>query len=66
MVPQFATVLALPLRQQNMMLILAGFAPLYSEHDLSDPELAPIHRAIAPCLQILSYSQPNAVTGTGN
>ncbi len=51
MVLQLATVLAVPLRQQNVMLTAAGFAPLYSEHDLSDPELAPIQQAIDFVLQ---------------
>ncbi|WP_008312601.1 helix-turn-helix domain-containing protein [Leptolyngbya sp. PCC 6406] len=46
MVLHLATVLAVPLRQQNVMLTAAGFAPLYSEHDLSAPELAPIQQAI--------------------
>ncbi|WOD39400.1 helix-turn-helix transcriptional regulator [Nodosilinea sp. E11] len=46
MVLHLATQLAVPLRQQNVMLTAAGFAPLYSEHDLSAPELAPMQRAI--------------------
>jgi len=50
MVLHLATVLAVPLRQQNVMLSGAGFAPVYSEHDLSAPELAPIQQAIAAML----------------
>ena len=46
MVLHLAARLAVPLRQQNVMLSAAGFAPLYSEHDLSGPELAPIQQAI--------------------
>ncbi|HZG37493.1 MAG TPA: helix-turn-helix transcriptional regulator [Nodosilinea sp.] len=46
MVLHLAARLAVPLRQQNVMLSAAGFAPLYSEHDLSAPELAPIQQAI--------------------
>lgn len=51
MVLHLATVLAVPLRQQNVMLSGAGFAPVYSEHDLSAPELAPIQQAIAAMLR---------------
>ncbi|MBF2089770.1 MAG: helix-turn-helix transcriptional regulator [Synechococcales cyanobacterium K32_A2020_035] len=51
MVLHLATVLAVPLRQQNLMLSTAGFAPVYSEHDLSSPELAPIQQAIAAMLR---------------
>ncbi|UCJ13973.1 MAG: zinc-binding dehydrogenase [Phormidium sp. PBR-2020] len=51
MVLHLATVLAVPLRQQNVMLSGAGFAPIYSEHDLSAPELAPIQQAIVAMLR---------------
>jgi transcriptional regulator with XRE-family HTH domain len=46
MVLKLAAVLDIPLRQQNKMLTTAGFAPIYSEFDLSAPEIAPIRRAI--------------------
>lgn len=46
MVTKLAAVLDIPLRQQNKMLTAAGFAPTYSEFDLSAPEVAPIRRAI--------------------
>lgn len=46
MVLKLATVLDVPLRQQNKMLTAAGFAPIYSEFDLSAPEVAPIRRAL--------------------
>ncbi|MEL7070634.1 MAG: helix-turn-helix transcriptional regulator [Cyanobacteria bacterium J06581_3] len=46
MVLRLATVLDIPLRQQNKMLTAAGFAPIYSEFDLSAPEVAPIRRAL--------------------
>lgn len=35
MVLQLATVLEVPLRQQNLMLSAAGFAPIHTETDLS-------------------------------
>lgn len=46
MILKLAAVLDVPLRQQNKMLTAAGFAPIYSEFDLSAPEIAPIRRAL--------------------
>jgi transcriptional regulator with XRE-family HTH domain len=46
MVLKLATVLDIPLRQRNKLLTTAGFAPIYSELDLSAPEVAPIRRAL--------------------
>ncbi len=46
MVLKLASVLDIPLRQQNKLLTTAGFAPIYSECDLSAPEIAPIRRAL--------------------
>lgn len=46
MVLKLAAVLDIPLRQQNKMLTTAGYAPIYSEFDLSAPEVAPIRRAL--------------------
>ncbi|MGD1866533.1 MAG: helix-turn-helix domain-containing protein [Phormidesmis sp.] len=46
MIVKLATVLDIPLRQQNKMLTAAGFAPIYSEFDLSAPEVAPIRKAL--------------------
>jgi transcriptional regulator with XRE-family HTH domain len=37
MVLQLATVLEIPLRQQNLMLSAAGFSPIHAETDLSIP-----------------------------
>lgn len=51
MVLTLSAVLDIPLRQQNKMLTAAGFAALYSEFDLSDPEVAPIRRALEFTLQ---------------
>ena len=42
MVLQLAEVLEIPLRQQNLMLTAAGFAPIHAETDLSAPEMAAI------------------------
>ena len=46
MILQLATVLDIPLREQNVMLTTAGFAPIYSESDLSSPEFEPIRKAL--------------------
>lgn len=39
-------VLGIPLRQRNVMLLAAGFAPAYRERRLGDPELAAVRRAL--------------------
>jgi transcriptional regulator with XRE-family HTH domain len=46
MVLQLAEVLEIPLRQQNLMLTAAGFAPIHAQTDLSAPEMASIRRAL--------------------
>jgi transcriptional regulator with XRE-family HTH domain len=46
MVLQLCAVLDMPLRQQNAMLLAAGFAPVWREGDLSDPELAQVTGAL--------------------
>src|SRR5205085_8407905 len=46
MVLRLAAVLDLPLRQQNALLLAAGFAPVWRESDLSSPELAEIDGAL--------------------
>jgi transcriptional regulator with XRE-family HTH domain len=46
MVLQLATVLEVPLRQQNLMLSAAGFAPIHTETDLSSSEMTPVRKAI--------------------
>ncbi|WP_088889559.1 helix-turn-helix domain-containing protein [Leptolyngbya ohadii] len=46
MVLQLAEVLEIPLRQQNLMLTAAGFAPIHAETDLLAPEMAAIRKAL--------------------
>ena len=46
MVLRLGSALDLPLRQQNALLIAAGFAPVWRQSDLAVPELAQIVRAI--------------------
>lgn len=46
MVLHLASALAVPLRQQNAMLLAAGFAPAFPERRLDAPELGPIIGAL--------------------
>ncbi|MEN9568249.1 MAG: hypothetical protein RLZZ69_3445 [Cyanobacteriota bacterium] len=46
MILELATALEIPLRQQNLMLTSAGFAPIHTETDLSAPEMTSIRKAI--------------------
>lgn len=46
LVLKLGIVLDVPLRQRNVMLLAAGFAPAYQERDLSDPELASVKQAL--------------------
>lgn len=51
MVLQLATVLEIPLRQQNLLLSAAGFAPTHTQTDLSAPEMSSVRRALDFMLQ---------------
>lgn len=46
MVLRLAHELDVPLREQNALLVAAGFAPEYAERTLDAPEMAPVRRAI--------------------
>ncbi|HEY1042261.1 MAG TPA: helix-turn-helix domain-containing protein [Telluria sp.] len=46
MVLKLGIVLDIPLRERNVMLLAAGYAPAYRERRLSDPELAPVKQAL--------------------
>ena len=46
MVLLLAEKLDIPLREQNIMLVSAGFAPVYSERSLDDPALASMRHAV--------------------
>jgi transcriptional regulator with XRE-family HTH domain len=46
MVLRLATVLDIPLREQNVMLVAAGFAPMYQARELTDPELHQVRKAL--------------------
>src|SRR5262245_17917098 len=51
MVITLATVLDVPLRERNLLLHAAGYAPLYSETSLDDPQLAQVRRALELILE---------------
>src|SRR4051812_21700388 len=51
MVVQLATVLGVPLRERNQLLLAAGFAPLYREARLDAPELGPVRAALDAILR---------------
>src|SRR5688572_13942999 len=50
MVLHLAAELDVPLRERNRMLLAAGFAPRFEQHDLEDPEMEPVREAIAQVL----------------
>lgn len=56
MVLTLASALSVPLREQNALLLAAGFAPVYRETDLDAPELAPARRALD---LILRHQEPH-------
>lgn len=55
MVLRLAAALDVPLRQQNALLVAAGFAPVWRETDLAAPELAQIRGALD---YILAQQEP--------
>ncbi len=46
MVVRLAEQLEVPLRERNVLLLAAGYAPAYPERSLDDPALAPARRAV--------------------
>ena len=46
MVLRLGATLSLPLRQQNTLLLAAGYAPAWTERDLSAPDLAVVNSAL--------------------
>ena len=46
MVLRLGTTMSVPLRQQNAMLLAAGYAPAWQERDLSMPDLAAVNSAL--------------------
>lgn len=48
--------LDVPLRERNQLLLAAGFAPVFTEFDLDDPEMRPVAEALAV---MLAGNEPN-------
>src|ERR1700738_3129547 len=46
MILRLATTMKLPLRQQNALMLAAGYAPVWRERDLSTPDLAVVNSAL--------------------
>jgi hypothetical protein len=51
MVLRLAVALDIPLRDRNGMLVAAGFAPVYPEHDLDDPTMRQVMVALGHLLE---------------
>lgn len=51
MVVLLSTVLRVPLRERNLLLLAAGYAPVYREARLDAPELGPVRRALAAIMR---------------
>ncbi len=51
MVTHLALALGVPLREQNKLLVAAGYAPSYRERDLKDADMAAIRQALDSTLQ---------------
>lgn len=46
MILRLAEQLNVPLRDRNLLLLAGGYAPAYPEHDLEDPAMVPVRRAL--------------------
>jgi transcriptional regulator with XRE-family HTH domain len=51
MVLQLAERLEVPLRERNQLLLAAGYAPAFAQHDLDAPEMGPVRDAIDQLLR---------------
>src|SRR6187401_2535478 len=46
MVENLADRLEVPLRDRNQLLLAAGYAPVYGQHDLGEPVMEPVRKAL--------------------
>lgn len=51
MVVQLAEELDVPLRERNQLLLAAGYAPAYAQHDFDAPEMGPVRDALDAVLR---------------
>lgn len=66
MVLHLASALGVPLRQQNAMLLSAGFAPAYKERPLDAPDMRPVEQALDHALRQQEPYPAIAVDGAYN
>ena len=52
MVQRLAIAMDIPLRDRNGLLVAAGFAPMYPEHDIDDPAIEQVMRALQRMLDV--------------
>ena len=57
--------LDVPVRERNVLLVAAGYAPIFPERPLGDPALAAARAAIDLVLDGRSPIRPSRSTGTG-
>ena len=62
MVMHLAEQLDVPLRERNRLLLAAGYAPVYAQRELDEPELAPVKDALDQLLGATSRSRPSSST----
>ena len=55
MVLKLAEALEIPLRERNVMLLAAGYAPQYRESSLAEPHMAPVRAALE---NVLNHHEP--------
>ena len=65
MVLRLAERLDVPLRERNMLLVSAGYAPLFPERTMADPALAAARRAVDLVLKGHEPFPAIAIDGTG-
>src|SRR5687768_1368089 len=51
MVLHLAEQLDVPLRERNQLLLAAGYAPVYGQHGLDEPEMGPVREALEQVLR---------------
>ena len=65
MVLHLADELEVPLRERNRLLLAAGYAPVYEERALDEPEMQPVHDAIQLVLTATTRIRRSPSTAAG-
>jgi transcriptional regulator with XRE-family HTH domain len=66
MVLHLAEELAIPIRERNVLLVAAGYAPIFTQSSLDDPALAAARRAVDLVLEAQSHILRSRSTGIGS